>query len=49
VKGPGDSEGIKDEKTGLGKIVRPTGISIDAIKKRGVFGGRKSIFRKPFG
>jgi hypothetical protein len=44
-----NSEGIKDEKTAVGKILRPTGISVDAIKKHGIFGGSNSVFRKPFG
>jgi hypothetical protein len=44
-----NSEGINDEKTGLGKILRPTGVSIDAIKQNGIAGGRNSVIRKPFG
>jgi len=30
-------------------VAQSTGISIRAIRKHGVFGGRNSFFRKPFG
>jgi hypothetical protein len=43
-------EGAKSESTAAGAVVKgTTGISVDAIKKNGVFGGSNSIFRKPFG
>lgn len=43
-------EGAKDERGEVAKGVKAaTGISVEAIKKDGIFGGSNSVFHKPFG
>ncbi len=46
----GNLEDAKRESGELDKVIRGTiGISVKDIKKNGIFGGKNSIFRKPFG
>jgi hypothetical protein len=44
-----NSEGIKDEPTVAGKVIKPTGVSIQAIEEHGLAGGPNSVMRKPLG